>query len=560
MKTLNSHLVGALAFIMPLALAGCGPRTPSEPVSQGGPATVRRLTESQYRNIIRDVFGSSISISGRFDTPERDHGLIAVGATKADIAPSALERYDNLARSIAAQVMDEKKRHDFVSCRPQSASKPDEGCAKQFLGSVGRLLYRHPLQASELQTEVDVADTVAAARGDFYAGLEFALSGMLVTPTFLFIADSVEPDPQNPGSYRLTAYSKAARLSFLLWNTTPDDALLTAAEKGELNTKSGLSRQVDRMLASPALEAGVRAFFTDMLDFDSVQKLAKDTIIYPAFSATVASDLQEQTLRTLVDLLITRDEDYRNIFTARKTFMSRPLAMVYRVPVETEKSWYPYEFADDDPRAGIQAQLSFLALHSHPGKSSPTLRGKAIREILLCQPVPPPPADVNFNNFNDPIIAKTARERLTAHRASPTCAGCHKIMDPIGLTLENFDGMGQFRTTENGAPIDVSGELDGVPFVGGVALGQALHDNPNTASCFVNRLYSYAAGRTPTKNEKEFVSYLQQRFAADGYRVPALLRDIAESDAFFAVTVTKHEPRTEQKAAANTGRKQEQGS
>jgi hypothetical protein len=261
----------------------------------------------------------------------------------------------------------------------------------------------------------------------------------------------------------------------------------------------------------------------------------------------------------LIDLLISRNEDYRNIFTSRQTFMSRQLAMVNRVPVETEKKWVPYEFGENDPRAGIQTQLSFLQLHSHPGKSSPTLRGKAIREILLCQPVPPPPADINFDTFNDPIVANTARERLTAHRANPSCAGCHKVMDPIGLTLENFDGMGQFRTAESGTPIDASGELDGVEFVGGAALGKALHDNPATISCLVTRLYSYGVGHIPTRRDRAFITYLQERFAAEGYRVPALLRLIAESDAFFAVSRPSRKPLAEPKTAANSAHDQEQG-
>jgi hypothetical protein len=556
MRSIGAYLIGILLSLVLIGLTGCGP---SEPEAHGGSPTIRRLTESQYRNIIRDIFGSSISVIARFDTPEREYGLVSIGAGKADIAPSALERYDYLARSIAAQVMDEKRRDSFVSCRPKSAKMPDEACAKQFLGNVGRLLYRHALADDELQAEVNVANAVATARGDFYAGLEFALSGMLVTPTFLFNAETTEPDPQRPGMQRLTAYSKAARLSFFLWNTAPDDALLNAAEKGELQTKSGISRQVNRMLASPALEAGVRSFFEDMLGLDAVDKLAKDTIIYPAFSASVATDIKEQTLRTLVDLLISRNEDYRKIFTSRQTFMSRQLAMVNRVPVQTDEKWVAYEFGEDDPRAGIQTQLSFLQLHSHPGKSSPTLRGKAIREILLCQPVPPPPADVNFDTFNDPIVAKTARERLTAHRANPSCAGCHKVMDPIGLTLENFDGMGQFRTTESGAPIDASGELDGVEFIGGASLGNALHDNPATISCLVTRLYSYGVGHIPTRRDRAFITYLQERFAADGYRIPALLSQIAQSDAFFAVSVPTRKPMTELKAADNSGHMQEQG-
>ncbi len=530
--SLRKYLRAGLAGVVAVALSSCGPK---EPAVSGGSTVVRQITEAQYRNIIRDVFGSSVTIIGRFDAPGREAGLLAVGASKADIAPATLERYDNLGRSIASQVMEEKRRANLVSCTPKAPKEADDACARDFLGKVGRMLYRRPLTSAELDLETRIATEAAKARGDFYAGLEFALAGMLVTPQFLFIAEATEADPDHAGLQRLTGLSKASRLSFLLWNTAPDEELLAAAEKGDLNTKRGMERQIDRMLDSPAVEAGVRNFFSDMLGFDAVEQLAKDTIIYPAYSSTVANDLKEQTLRTLVDLLVTKDGDYRDIFTSRKTFMSRQLAMVNRISAPTETTWVPYEFAENDPRSGIQTQVSFLALHSHPGMSSPTLRGKAVREIFLCQAVPPPPGDVNFDNFNNAAVAKTARERLTVHRTNPTCAGCHKVVDPIGLTLENFDGMGQFRTTENGVPIDVSGDLDGQPFEGGVGLGKVLHDSPAATSCVINRVYAYATGRAAGRGDVAFIDYLEKRFAADGFRFKSLLRTIAESDAFSTV-------------------------
>ena len=546
---LTRGLDGLCVAFIALALMGCGP---SEPATNGGPATVRLLTEAQYRNIIADVFGSSITILGRFDAPQRENGLLAVGASKMDITPSALERYDSLARSIAAQVMDEKRRHILVSCKPVSAAAFDESCAREFISSAGRFLYRRPLQEDELQLEVNVASTVATARKDFYAGLEYALSGMLVTPAFLYIADITEPDPSQPGTWRLNGYSKASRLSFLLWNTSPDDELLASAERGELHNTDGRKRQVDRLLNSPNLEFGVKNFFFDMLGFDAVAGLAKDSIIYPAFNSAVAGDLQEQTLHTITELLLRRHEDYRNLFTTPLTFMSRALGQLYRTPVKTALRWSPYEFGEGDPRAGIQTQISFLALYSHPGKSSPTLRGKAIREVLLCQKVPAPPGDVNFDAFNDPISAKTVRERLTAHSKNPSCAGCHKMTDPIGLTLENYDGLGQFRSTENEMPINASGELDGTAFDGAKGLASALYQNPALPSCLVNRMFSYATARAANTYEMEFLKYLEQKFASDGYKIPELLRRISESDAFYAVSKPATSPQAQQSESQST--------
>ena len=523
-----------IAATLALALFGCGP---GEPQSPGGAPQVRRLTEEQYRQVIADLFGKDIKVAGHFDPLNRTDGLLEIGASRAAITSSAFEQYDLIARQVAAQVVDADHREVLVPCSPASDSAPDAACAKAFFARIGPLLYRRPLEAKTLERLVDVSGAAAASVHDFYAGLAFGLAGMLETPEFLFVADYTEPDPDRPGGHRLDAYSRASRLSFLLWDTMPDAALMKAAQDGDLNSKRGLRRQVDRMLASPRLDAGVRAFFSDMLGFDTFDTLAKDPIIYPAFVQSVADDAQEQTLRTITNLLIANKGDYRDLFTTRDTVMSGPLGLLYDVPVTKPDGWVPYRFPDDDPRAGIITQLSFVALHSHPGRSSATLRGKAVREIFLCQKVPDPPGNVNFALVQDTKNPnyKTARQRLTAHRSAPTCAGCHKIMDPMGLALENFDGAGQYRTVENDVPIDASGEVDGVKFQGAAELGKVVHDNPVTTSCLVNRLYGYAVGRPPVAGEKDWMKYLQAGFAENGYRVPDLLRLIATSDAFYAI-------------------------
>ena len=522
-------VVGAI-----LALSACGSR---EPKPVGGPAVMRRLTEDQYRQVIADIFGSDIVIGGRFDPINRHDGLLAVGAGATVINGSAFDRYDALARSIAGQVFDRAHRDVLLPCRVVDSAQPNDACAKNFFTQTGRLLYRRPLTEKELSTQVKLANLTTHELGDFYAGMTASLSAMLVAPDFLFITDTTEPDPAHPNTLRLTAFAKAARLSFLLWNTTPDDALLTAAEHGVLDTKRGLQREVDRMLASSRLATGVRAFFSDMIGFDAFQTLQKDSVIYPAFELSTANDAEEQTLRTITDLLVTHRGDYRDLFVTRKTFMTGSLGLVYRVPVAAPDSWVPYEFPAGDEHVGIQSHISFVALHSHPGRSSATLRGKAVREILLCQKVPDPPSGVDFTLVSDSSnpIYKTARQRLGAHATNPTCAGCHKLMDPIGLAMENFDGAGQWRTEENGQPIDARGEFDGIKYADAAGLGKALHDSAAATSCLVNRLHDYAIGRTPSKGEKPWLAYLEKSFAEEGYRLPELLRQIAISDSFYAV-------------------------
>ena len=407
-------------------------------------------------------------------------------------------------------------------CAPEKVAGPDPACARQFFSKVGRLLYRRPLTAGELAVAVGAANDAAAQTGDFYRGIALSLANMLTTPQFLFVVDELEPDPAHPGAQRLTGYSKAARLSYLLWNSTPSDALLGAAERGELHGDRGLRKAVDRMMASPRLEAGVRAFLDDFLRFDQFETLEKDSVIYPAFTVKVIDDAREQVLRTAVDLLLVQNGDYRDLFTTRKTFVTGTLARIYHIPISrpTGGAWSPYEFPEGDSRAGLITEIGFAALASHPGRSSPTLRGRAIREELLCQKVPDPPGNVDFSKFEAAdTLGKTARQRLTAHRTDPACSGCHQIMDPVGLGLENLDGVGQFRTTENGAPIDPSGELDGQKFADAASLGKAIHDDPAATSCVVERLASYALGRKA--DDKPYLQYLGKKFADDHYQLPA---------------------------------------
>jgi hypothetical protein len=269
-----------------------------------------------------------------------------------------------------------------------------------------------------------------------------------------------------PSAGRLTDYSLASRISFFLWNAPPDNELLDAAGNGELQTPEGLARQVDRMIASPRFADGVRAFFIDMLSYDEFDGLSKDQSLFPKFTSQMAKDAEEQSLRMIVDLLVTNNGDYRDLFTTKKTFLNRNLGSLYKVPVDGSafSGWMPYTFGPDDPRAGLLTSAGFLIVDpTHEGRSSPTIRGKKVRELLLCQKVPPPPPNVNFNLVQDTHnpLYKTARDRLTAHRDNPTCAGCHSITDPIGLSMENYDAVGEFRTQENGSNIDASGTFDG---------------------------------------------------------------------------------------------------
>jgi hypothetical protein len=517
-------------------IAGCSGT--KEPENPGTAPRMRIITTEQYMNTVNSVFGTGVALNIKFPPLRRTNGLLANGAALAGVTGSKLELFQRAAQTIAAQVVDPQHREYLIPCTPADEKKADDACSKQFFAQTGRLLHRRTLSDAELANYVKEASDASNQLKDFYAGLELTLESMLISPEVLFIVETGEPDPDNKNQQRLDAYSLASRLSFFLWNAAPDDMVLKAAESGELHTRKGLKKVVDTMLESPRLEDGTRAFFDDMFGFDDFDSLSKDSTVYPFFTGATVADAREQTLRTVVDHLITKKADYRDLFTTRSTFMSPALAPLYQIPAS--KGWTPYEFPENSPRQGLLTQVSFLAVHAHPGRSSPTRRGKALRELLLCQVVPPPPPNVDFGKLNNPDAQyKTQRERVNVHLEDAVCAGCHKITDPMGLALESFDGAGRFREEENGAHIDTSGDLDGKKFADVAGLGAALHDNPGLPSCLVNRVYSYGSGGSTAPADRPLLQYLTTSFQEEGFKYPDLLRTIALSDAFSRVQKLK---------------------
>jgi hypothetical protein len=264
---------------------------------------------------------------------------------------------------------------------------------------------------------------------------------------------------------------------------------------------------------------------------------------YPLYSNTLAADAREQTLRFVVDQLVAKGADYRELFTSRQLPMKRSLGPLYGLPVRVAEGWEEVELPATHPRAGLLSHASFAMVHAHPGRSSPTLRGGFMREALLCQTVPEAPADVDFSQFvqDEAAVHKTARDRLAVHSTEASCEKCHRLTDPIGLGLEVFDGIGRYRTTENGAPIDTRSDFDGREFADPVELGQAFADSPLLGACLVQNLYRYAVGREETLRERRLLRHLEARFEDQGYYLAALMRAIALSEGFRTATAPRPE-------------------
>lgn len=527
---------GWLAGLLAVACTGQiepPPETHKTPLTPA-PVTLKRLTQAQYKNAIQSILGDAIVVPSALEPDTEAGGFLNVGGSIASVSSRGVEQYERAAYDIAEQAMEPGAERDaLVPCAPADAVDP--GCANAFVSSFGRRLWRRSLTQTEVDRYVAVASEAARQLGDFFDGLEFAMAGLLQSPEFLFRVELGEADPTSSFK-RYTSTEMASRLAFFIWNGTPDDDLLDAGERGDLLDPKQIDAQVTRMLESPKARRGVRNFFSELYGFHGLDDLVKDTTIFTSHSADLGPDAREETLRLIEYLVFDEDADYRELFTTRKTFLNRRLAALYSVPAPSIDGFALTELPEDGPRRGLLGHASLLAMHSHPTNTSATLRGKFVRTVVLCGEIPPPPANVDTSLPEPSANAPTLRDRIQDHLSVPLCASCHRAMDPIGLGLEHFDGIGKFRTTEADTAIDASGELDGARFNDAIELGSAIANHENLGSCLTQKLYRYAKASVEREGEEGEVQRLTEAFLLSNFRIKVLLREIAKSEGFRMAT------------------------
>ncbi|HMY15193.1 MAG TPA: DUF1592 domain-containing protein [Polyangium sp.] len=513
----------------PPAKPDYGPRPPMpDTAAQTG---AQRLTVPQYGNTIRDIFGKDINVPTAIEADAALDGFVAIGASVSTISPSGVEKYEKAAFAIAQQVIaDDAHKAVVLQCKPTGPD--DMACAKETVTRLGKKLYRRQLTDAETTRLTNIFMQASAALGGFDRGLEYAIAAMLQSPHFLYRPQVGEADPAHAGQLRYTSLEMASRLSYFLWNSTPDDELLAAAKKGDLVNDPALGAQIERMLASARAHEGLRAFVTDWLKLRELDNLNKDPTLFTYYSPDLGPMVREETLRLFEHLVFELDTDVREIMTTRQTFVNTKLASMYMIASPADEGFNLVEFPENSPRVGLLGHASILALHSHPRATSSTLRGKFIREGLLCDTIPPPPANVNTGLPEPSPTARTLRERMQPHLQDPVCKSCHILLDPIGLGLENFDAIGRYRAKEVGAVIDASGDLDGVKFADARALSKGIHDSPKFAPCIVRKVFSYATGFRPADADAATLRTLHWDFRDSGYRMKELLKLVAMSPAF----------------------------
>jgi hypothetical protein len=512
-----------------VAGGGNGTTTPQEFAPAGG--SFKRLTTSEYQASLRDLLGE-VTI-GDLEPDTFIDGFAKIGSAQVAISLNGVEKYELAADAATRQVFgDAARRSAFVGCNP--SGNADTACFDSFVGRFGRLAFRRPLSDAERQSYVALAGTLSTTLGDPVAGLRLTTKALLLSPYFLYRLERGQADPSAKW-WRYTSHELAGSLAYFLTNTTPDSALLDAADRDELGSVEGVRTQAQRLLAAPAGRASVSQFATELFRLQVVYSRAKDPGLFPQYTPALIDALAREVPALFQNLVFDQRKSALELFTTQQTFVNLELAGLYGLDTTglTSDSWQAVTLPADGLRAGLLGTGAFLSLYANQKEGSPTLRGKFIRQFLLCQEIPDPPPDVSTVIEDPPPgVVLTKRQKLAAHREQPICAGCHQLMDPMGLTLENFDAIGAFRQTEHGLPIDASGDFDGTPFSGPVELGRLLAQSPHASECLVRNLYRYATGHAEVESEEPLLTGLSERFAQGGHDFQSLMVDLVTSDGF----------------------------
>lgn len=513
---------------------GDGPPPELDPA----PATLRLLLRRHYTNSVRDLLGDAAAavVTPPEDTPL--NGFDSVGASQFALTDAQVEAYEGSARKAAAAAMSDVGRiAALLNCQPSGPA--DSECHASFVRNFGRLAWRRPLEGDEVDRYVAVAQEAALGSGDFYVGVENTIAALLQSPYFLYKVEIGELDPEDPSRRLLTGVEMATRISYFLVDTTPSPALLDAAEDGMLDSADGIREVATAMLADPAVRLSIDAYFAELLRLRALDTVVKSGDVWPQWSPALAQAMRSETLMLIDDIIWQRDADLREILDAPYTFANDLIGPLYGLQAPGGAwgdGFVKVPLPPESKRGGILGQGSILSVFAHIGSTSPTLRGKFVRETLMCESIPAPPPGVSMVIPPEGEAAPTMRERLQLHLTDDNCAACHLAMDPIGFGLENYDGIGVFRTTENGVTIDTASEIGGLgAFDGARELGGLLKARKSVNFCTVRNLFRHATGHIEVSGEVATLLALSETYADHGYRMQDLLVELVANPTFRMV-------------------------
>jgi hypothetical protein len=486
---------------------------------------LRRLTNSQYNNTVRDLLGDRSLPANQFPPEDFVNGFKNQYVAQS-LSPLLEDAYSSAAEKLARNAF----RHNappLVSCQPSAA------CRTEFIRNFGLKAFRRPLAPAEQARY----EALFEKQGDFSSGAQLVVEAMLQSPNFLFRLE----DTANP---KWRPYAAASRLSYALWDSMPDDELLAAAGRGDLDTPQGIEKSTRRMLDNPKAHQALDEFASQWLRFDRVLTATKERRAFPQFTPDTAIAMTQEARRFVADL-VWNGRDFTQLYTAAYGFPNGDLARIYGVEPPAN-DFDRVAFPANSDRAGILGQALFLALTAKPDETSPTARGLFVREQFLCQHVADPPPGVNTNL--PPVTAATPmtnRDRMAMHATNKSCAGCHTLIDPIGNGFEKFDAIGQYREklkltfgqsfgeAKAKAPVstveldlDTKGQVAGIPnsaFSTPKELGAVLAASPQCQECIVKQYFRYVAGRSETPADRPVIRAVFEDFRKSGFQFQEMI-------------------------------------
>ncbi len=523
-------------MVVLILISACGNRTVSvkRPLCVSdlifSPKRIWRLAHNQYDNSIRDLLGDNSAYAKGFLKQGEFSGLINP-SDQSLVGEVLAEDYFTASEKIAEGAV--TKLSSWMSCSPPNPN--DENCVNRFIKSFGKRVYRRPLTQAQVDTYMGVYRNGKQTSG--LDGLKDVIRVFFNSPYFLYRLEL--GDPSSVGAFkRLSSYEMATQLSFLFWNTTPDMTLMGLADDGKLGDPDIIKTQVARLLGSPNAQDFFWNFFYQLLDLAELSHVSKDGSKFPDFNPELRALLLEETRSFVQYIIDKRGASFKELLLADYSFLNDSLGRFYSVPnltgSELKKTNYPA-----GQRKGILTHGALLAVKAGLVQGSPVHRGLLVRRGLMCGEIPEPPADVdNTPPEENPIVVNTNRDRYSQHTSESRCVVCHQYMDPIGFGFESFDGVGKFRTTDNGFMVNSAGEIKNldyqasVPFEGVIPLITALSNSEQVSRCMVKKIFQFALGRAALADEQCTVDEIHETFAGANHSLVELVKGLTNAAVF----------------------------
>jgi|CXWL01.1.fsa_nt_gi hypothetical protein len=484
------------------------------------------MTRAEFDNSTSALLGRPVAFGTDLAIEDRvlgydNHDQLAVGALVASQLQTAGQKLADTAQTMPV----------LATC---AAGKNDVDCARSFIDSFAPRAYRRPLSQEE-KDDLLALYTAGKNGSDFNGGINLMLQGMFQSGSFLYKTE-FGPEGGPSGNVELTQHEIATALSYLVTASTPDALLTAAADRGELGDATTRAQHVLRLLKDDRARLNTRSFVMQWMGLNNLGSLQKDNQVFPDFNPALRSSLKAETETFIDAVMFSGDARLKTLLTADFTFADDQVATFYGLTARPGTTMARVGLPAE--RTGILNQAALLATYAHNDATAPVLRGKLIRTQMLCLNVPPPPPNV-VNTPPPPDGVKTTRQRLADHVGNGDCQQCHRLIDPMGLGMEDFDGLGKHRTMENNAPVDASGVLvasgdsahEGA-FTGGAALARMLSENSTVASCATLQLFRYSAGRIENDSDKCALKEMNELFASGGQDFRDALDGLVRSTSF----------------------------